>query len=174
MIPPAMTEERLLGFLETQVEATPENYRKYMRAAVGTKQERMKFYLDDFIEAAKKNKTIKVWTGRDKEIKGQVQEEIPNAFMDTGLITEATRKNKAEAIKGIMYGMFDEMAKSQIWDDLDPDEMWQSCLTNAKKLEKFLGAGSEDPMRYSAAVMRFLEPEDRLPYSFFTWRGTDF
>jgi hypothetical protein len=30
MIPPEMTVAQLLGFLDLQVEATPENYRKYM------------------------------------------------------------------------------------------------------------------------------------------------
>jgi SPP1 gp7 family putative phage head morphogenesis protein len=132
LMPPKMTEEQLLQFINTDNVATKDNYKIFMdvlekagadatseqiKAATNKiiedvtkeKKKQMKFNLDKYMNSLyeKLASPIKM-TNEDKKIKAKVQQDIVSSFIKSGInVSTVTEKN--EAIKQIMLDMFNDM-----------------------------------------------------------------
>jgi SPP1 gp7 family putative phage head morphogenesis protein len=200
LIPGEMTEEQLLGFLDTGETASYDNYMKYVTeleqsgtnataeqiknaslipdTVVKAKKDQMKFYLDEHIEEAKKELNIDdfiEFTPAEKKLQKKIDKTIAVALHKAGLIAEPTLEAKRAAIKETMFDVFKEMNKSGILQDYTPQQRWDRYLNmDNSEIASNVNPNYLLSERYSGAVMRFLSTEEKVMLSFYTEGGDRF
>jgi hypothetical protein len=200
LVPPKMTEGQLLKFLDTGETATEADYARFMAelekagrdatpeqakramALPGTvaaaKGAQMKILLDKYIQEARpdaygRQKRYRGLTGEEKEIRRGFHQALADGLKKEGLIGEATEEAKDRAMAGMLRRMFEEMNRAEKWPSMSV-ERWRETFRTYDQVDDVLKGRRHGDMFYSASLMRFLGPEERLMLAAYTSYGDRF
>jgi SPP1 gp7 family putative phage head morphogenesis protein len=200
LVPPEMTERQLMKFLDTGETATEEAYARFMadlekagrdatpeqakraQAVPGTvaaaKKAQMKIFLDKYIQKYKpddygRKKRYKGLTEQEKEVRRGFRQALADGLKEAGLIGEATEEAKDRAIAGMLRRVFEGINEAEKWTSMSV-ERWRETFRDFDQVDEVLKDRRHGDMFYSASLMRFLGPEERLMLAAYTSYGDQF